>query len=286
MEQPNKPQNLTLEQAALFTNKLNAEGEVTREKRQGWDIVEAYSKLHDMIDTGARFNEGSVKDFQSTITRNSPNLLRIQKGRYSYNPKKIKDTSWECKPFASPETIDARMKRLVQYLENYMKYKPEEPSQTYKVVEHAAEIMVDLIDIHPFSDGNGRTSRLLADGILISGGLNPMSEWLDPNKGTLNKRKQDFGMKMEYACRGYFPLILKFMAGRQRAKLEEAIVVIETNTQARVEAQESGELEEIIAKYDNLTDYELILTNEILTNPPPKLPMIKENPNLTLVGGE
>jgi hypothetical protein len=180
--------------------------------------------------------------------------------------------SWECKPFAHPDTIDSRMKRLAHYLDNYMRYKPEDPTQIYRVIDHAAEIMVDLVDIHPFSDGNGRVSRLLADGILISGGLNPMPQWLNPNIEDVHKKRQNFAMIMEHACRGYFPFLLKFMVGQQRQKLENELDVIENSTQARIEAESSGYWQDRIVEYDTLTDYELILSNEIINNPPSELP--------------
>jgi len=192
--------NPTLEEAKAFVDRLNADGEVTPAKRQGWDLVSAYSVLDDKMGQGSPFDEQTIKDFQGLITRHSPQLQMAERGNYSYVPKEILGVAWKCKSFADPSDIDPRMKRLAHYLDAYMKFKPEDPSQAHKVIDHAAEIMVDFIDIHPFADGNGRTSRLLADGILIYGGLYPMPHWLNPNTPDSSKSKQNFNMMMEYAA--------------------------------------------------------------------------------------
>jgi cell filamentation protein len=43
-----------------------------------------------------------------------------------------------------------------------------------QVTEAIAIIHVELILIHPFREGNGRLSRLLADVMAVQGGFNPL----------------------------------------------------------------------------------------------------------------
>ncbi|OIP57597.1 MAG: hypothetical protein AUK12_02855 [Candidatus Levybacteria bacterium CG2_30_37_29] len=266
----------TPDELAEFAKKLNADGEVTVEKRQAWDLVDTYGHLQDLIDKDAPFGEGTIKLFQAMITNNNPKIESRYKGKYSYSRKKIVGGgNWECKPFAEPDTIDARMQRLAKQYESYMKFKPEDPELTYKVIEHAAEMMVDLIDIHPFSDGNGRTSRLMADGILISDGLYPMPHWLNPETEDSHIRRQQFGIMMEYACRGDFRLILRFMTQQQRLAIEQEFDAIEANTQATIEATTSGYRNERTLAYDNLTEYQLAISKSLLEKPPMILPLKK-----------
>lgn len=287
MELTNRNPNLTpeptLEELIEFTNKINAEGTITVEKRQAWDLGLAYSTLYEMIKNNASFSEDTIKSFHAIITKNSPNLPQKYKGKYSYSRKVLVGSKWECKPFAPAETIDARMHKLAERYAEFMKYKPEDPTQIYKVVNNACDIMVDLIDIHPFSDGNGRTSRLLADGILISGGLYPMPHWLNPEIKNLSKAKQQFGMMMEYACRGDYRMLLHFMVKQQRAAIESEFEEIEKDPQALEYEAGPSYIEEKVLIYDTLTEYQIILGNNLVKNPPERLKLkLEEGQSISL----
>jgi Fic family protein len=47
-------------------------------------------------------------------------------------------------------------------------------SQEFHPIEHAARVHVDFVGIHPFVDGNGRTSRLLMNLELMKAGYPPV----------------------------------------------------------------------------------------------------------------
>jgi hypothetical protein len=77
-----------------------------------------------------------------------------------------------------------RTDRLYTADEEYLKpaYVPEELRKMDHVLESDAEpllrafvALVAMVTIHPFSNGNGRSSRLLADAVLISEGFLPLS---------------------------------------------------------------------------------------------------------------
>lgn len=229
--------------------------------------------MQTLLNTGGSFNEETIKKFQAMITAISPNLPRQFKGEYSFSSKTILGRKWQSKPFASPETYPERMRRLSKCFSEYIKFVPEDPTQIYKVIEHSAEVMVDLVDIHPFSDGNGRTSRLLADAILTAGGLYPMPHWLEQDdERTVPSKKRRFGLMMEYACRGDYRLLLQFMTEQQRLAIESEFDAIEASSQASVEAASSGYRHERIMTYDTLTQYQFALTESLTKSPPERLP--------------
>lgn len=58
-------------------------------------------------------------------------------------------------------------------MENYVEWLNSEEAYTMHPVRHAALAHYKLVDIHPFVDGNGRTSRLIMNLILLKAGYPP-----------------------------------------------------------------------------------------------------------------
>lgn len=73
---------------------------------------------------------------------------------------------------------------LVDFERNFLKrWTPCSDLSTEELVEAIAVTHVELILIHPFREGNGRLSRLLADVMAVQAGLDP----LDYSSWELNK---------------------------------------------------------------------------------------------------
>ena len=72
-----------------------------------------------------------------------------------------------CDNVANPEEIPELMKKLKAKFDkaNFEKMTAEE------IIRFAAKICWEFIKIHPYSNGNGRTSRMILDYILISNGI-------------------------------------------------------------------------------------------------------------------
>jgi GGDEF domain-containing protein/prophage maintenance system killer protein len=78
--------------------------------------------------------------------------------------------------YTSPEKVAARAQQIVDRV-NARIAAGDDP------VEIAADAQREMVSVHPFSDGNGRTSRLLMDYVLARAGL-PPSVLADPNIDT------------------------------------------------------------------------------------------------------
>lgn len=79
--------------------------------------------------------------------------------------------------YTAPELVPAKMNELVQWVNAELARPNADP------VAIAAEAQRRFVSIHPFSDGNGRMSRLLLDYCLARGGLSP-SVVANPNADT------------------------------------------------------------------------------------------------------
>lgn len=61
-----------------------------------------------------------------------------------------------------------------QLMEGYVEWLNSEEAQNMHPVRYAAIAHYKLVDIHPFVDGNGRTSRLIMNLILLKAGYPPV----------------------------------------------------------------------------------------------------------------
>jgi|SRR5690606_18386189 len=99
-------------------------------------------------------------------------------------------------PFA-PASQLVRLMQLfdTQYL---ARYTPCSHMRTDELVEAIAVIHVEFILMHPFREGNGRISRLLADVMAVQAGREPLdySCWEENRKGYIAAIQQ--GMECDY----------------------------------------------------------------------------------------
>lgn len=84
----------------------------------------------------------------------------VHAGIYKTRPNTVKTVTGEYFEYASPEETPALMSDLVQW------YNEESQNNQLSPIELAALFHYRYIRIHPFEDGNGRVSRLLANYIL------------------------------------------------------------------------------------------------------------------------
>lgn len=218
MEPKPKPaNNLTYEAASSFVAAINKDGQVTPEKRQRWDVESGYAQMYEHAASGP-ITLPHLLEVHRMISQNIPTLTLDQKGRISYVPKTFRGTQWEITPFTPPDQIDEELNSYLETYNDALSFKPESPSQAPKVIKGAAHAMVDFMAIHPFADGNGRLSRILADTLLESGGLYNMPHWLPNSLNGLNPRHAFFYM-VESARRTGEGLgidrILEFMTTQQ-----------------------------------------------------------------------
>lgn len=148
---------LTLRQTALILNDgIAPEGAKTDDvmevinARDAWQLIRSYK---------GTINKAFVSRVQYEVTKNT--ACRIQ-GDYRDSEVKISGSSWTPPP---AKEVPNQMK---QFFKDY-------PVQRRKLhpVEVACWAHNLLVQIHPFTDGNGRTSRLVMNWLLLKGKLPP-----------------------------------------------------------------------------------------------------------------
>lgn len=142
---------LTLRQTALIlSDNIAPQGAKTDDVvevmngRDAWDFVRNYK---------SSLNENFIRKIQYEVTKNTK--CRLQ-GKYRDSEVGIGGSEW--KPPQAKE-VPKLMKKIMN---EYRKLK-----RTLHPVELATWLHNNFVQVHPFTDGNGRTARLLMNWILL-----------------------------------------------------------------------------------------------------------------------
>lgn len=148
---------LTLQETDLVINEgLTISGKSMREHLEAVNHNEAIEYIKDLMKRAISMNERELLVVHNLILRG---IMPEHAGKYRNVQVMIKGSShMPPQPFLVP-------KQMEDLFEWYAQVK----SQLHPVVL-AAEMHERLVTIHPFIDGNGRTSRLLMNLILLSAG--------------------------------------------------------------------------------------------------------------------
>ncbi len=102
---------------------------------------------------------------------------------------------------APPHEIDSRLKDLFDDLTEWQK------RENYCLIEQAARLHHRAVLIHPFNNGNGRWSRLLANVLMKRSGSVPI-DWLEEDIANQSVARREYLVAIRAADkRDYAPLI-------------------------------------------------------------------------------
>ena len=148
-----------LETKVVLENGITIGGKTLREHFEAINHREAILYLLDIIQKNEPFSEWQIRSIHQLILKN---IDDEQAGRYRTMNVTISGASHI--PPDHSLLID-KMSRLVDWYHSQ--------ANTLHPIERAAKIHADFVGIHPFIDGNGRTSRLLMNLELMKAGYLP-----------------------------------------------------------------------------------------------------------------
>lgn len=149
---------LTRSETAIVLEKgVTVRGKPLKDHIEAIDHRDALAYVRTLANRDEPLREADVRELHRLVLARS-NL--DEAGRYSRVQRFIQGSQVS---FPSPAEIPARMGDFGQWLGNASP-KPHE----------AFEAHAELVTIHPFTDGNGRTARLLMNLMLLKGGYPPV----------------------------------------------------------------------------------------------------------------
>ena len=149
---------LTLQETALVVNEgVTISGKSMREHLEAINHAEAISYIKDIAKQDIEISERTIKEIHALILHG---IDRENSGRYRTVPVMISGST-HMPP--QPYLIEKQMEDFI------LRFKQMEAEKVHPVLI-AAYLHDELVRIHPFIDGNGRTSRLLMNLYLLRHG--------------------------------------------------------------------------------------------------------------------
>ena len=153
--------SLTLyETKAVLEDGVTIPGKSFREHAEANNHKEAIEYVEDLINEDLPLNQRTIKDIHAIVLQG---IDRAIAGKYRNTPALITGAN-HIPP--SPELIQDEMDQLIQWYEDNEELHP---------VEKASLLHAKFVNIHPFGDGNGRTSRLLMNFELMKAKYSPIT---------------------------------------------------------------------------------------------------------------
>lgn len=149
---------LTRSETAIVLEKgITVRGKLLKDHEEAVDHFDALQFVRGLVRDPRPVTESDVRDIHRLVVARTQNG---KAGQYSVHERRISGSKVK---LASPEQIPSLMGEFGQWL-----------SQAEPTPENAIEAHLQLVTIHPFSDGNGRTARLLMNLELMRGGYPPI----------------------------------------------------------------------------------------------------------------
>ena len=198
---------LTLIQTkAIIEDGLSVGGKLLREIYEVANHAKAFAYVQKCVAEGKPLDEPTVKDIHSLLMEN------IQIGGV-YRNVEVRITGAAHKPPAPSE-----MYRQVKNFFADLTYRTD-----LNAIELAAWTHAEFVKIHPFTDGNGRTSRMIMNYQLLSNGFLPVSI-------AKENRLEYFDALETYAVNGDLAPFAEMIAGLEQQRLKEYISISEEQT--------------------------------------------------------
>lgn len=202
--------SLNLRETAIVVEKgITIGGKPLKDHLEAVDHMQALAYVRALAGRREPLREGDIREIHRLVLgRSQPD----EAGRYSQQQRYIRGSRVS---LPSPVEIPPLMRDLAAWL-----------GQAEPVPANAFTAHYQLVSIHPFSDGNGRTARLLMNLLLLRGGYPPVvigPEHCDPYLTTLETAQLGGGTA----------LYEQFMASRLDASLSDYLNAIEKELAAR-----------------------------------------------------
>lgn len=193
---------LTLIQTkAIIEDGLSVGGKMLREIYEVANHAKAFAYVQNRVAEGKPLDENTVKDIHALLMEN------IQVGGV-YRNVEVRITGAGYKP-----PVPSEMYRQIKNFFADLPYKND-----LNAIEFAAWTHAEFVRIHPFTDGNGRTSRMIMNYQLLSNGFLPVSI-------AKENRLEYFEALETYAVDGNLTPFTEMIAELEQNRLKEYISI-------------------------------------------------------------
>ncbi|MBI9081287.1 MAG: Fic family protein [Pseudodesulfovibrio sp.] len=151
---------LTLRETKVVLEGITVGGKSMKEHLEATNHVHAIDFIFELVDKGEPLTERTIKEVHALVLKGINDDIA---GKYRTENVVISGAD-----HVPPDHL-----HVAEQMAGFMAWYAGD-GMSLHVVERAARLHVDLVKIHPFSDGNGRTARLLMNLELMQGGFPPI----------------------------------------------------------------------------------------------------------------
>ena len=186
-----------METKLLLEDKLSIGGKKLREIYEVVNHQKAFDFVKEKVSLGDPLNTNIVKQIHAILVENI-----FVGGIYRDGPVRIIGASF------TPPYGDEMYRELQMFYADFGWMKDKDP------IEYAAWTHAEFVRIHPFADGNGRTSRMIMNYQLMSAGLLPISI-------QASDRLEYYSTLEEYAINKNLKPFIDFVADHEEQALDD-----------------------------------------------------------------
>lgn len=198
-----------LEVKTVLEDKVSIGGKKIREIYEVTNHNKAFEYVKECIQKQEELDEEKVKDIHEILTQN------IMQGGVYRNTDVMITGATHTPP--TPNEMYNQLRFFYDDLEKNIKH--------MNAIELAAWTHAEFVKIHPFLDGNGRTSRLIMNYQLMKNDFLPISIKVE-------ERLEYYNMLDEYATTGNLQPFVKFIEKLEEKRLDEVNKIIEQHINA------------------------------------------------------
>ncbi|WP_160036779.1 Fic family protein [Paenibacillus sp. An7] len=197
----------TYRETAFFLREgLTVKGKSLREHLEIINHAEAIDYLNDAIKQ-RDLNESIIKDFHAILFQGVRDI-DFSPGVYKKMDNHVLTMSGNIHQYTPAVQVPYEMEHLIVWYNENLDMHP---------VKLAAVLHHKLVAIHPFTDGNGRVSRLAMNFILLKNGYPPAI--------IRNEKREDYYVALEQADNGDLEPIINLIALEVKSSLEMMLSV-------------------------------------------------------------
>ena len=148
--------SLTLEETSSIINDGITVGKSVKETLEAINLSQAYDYMLMLAESKQELTENVTKKLNRLVMFNTAQTHELAG---TYRKGKAWPKGYEDQSYISPTAIADNMKQLINW--------SKENKERLHPIIYAANLHQKFVVIHPFTDGNGRTARLLMNLVLI-----------------------------------------------------------------------------------------------------------------------
>jgi len=163
---------LTLSETSFFIREgLTSKGRPLSAYLEVKNHAAALDFLEQMVRDQTRLTEHLIKQYHAMLFEKIDYVearegsIRVEAGRYKTEKNHVVRLDGKIREFTDPLQVPGEMERLIEW------YEAEKGKR--HPIELAGMVHHRLVSIHPFTDGNGRVSRLVMNTLLMQAGYVP-----------------------------------------------------------------------------------------------------------------